>query len=71
MPWKPPFRSLSMSTTVGEVLTVLKRLKEPILSVWSCHCEGNVERSEIGDDGSFKVESRCVGKVCSQYKMIQ
>ncbi|KAH0985657.1 hypothetical protein GBA52_012834 [Prunus armeniaca] len=54
---KPPVKSLSISATVGEALSALRRLGESSLSVWSCdHSEkGNKSESE---------DCLCVGKVC-------
>ncbi|KAF5474376.1 hypothetical protein F2P56_006280 [Juglans regia] len=52
---KPALRSLSVSATVGDALSVLKRLGESYLSLWSCDHD---KSSRISDD------CRCVGKVC-------
>ncbi|KAF3451500.1 hypothetical protein FNV43_RR07595 [Rhamnella rubrinervis] len=53
---KPALRSLSVSATVREALSALKKLGESYLSVWSCdHSKG------IGSDSDDCV---CVGKVC-------
>ncbi|KAL5575445.1 hypothetical protein UlMin_017144 [Ulmus minor] len=53
---KPALRSLSVSTTVAEALTTLKRLGDGYLSVWSCDHSKNV--------ASGVDNCRCVGKIC-------
>lgn len=54
---KPSLRSISISATVADALSVLTRIDEGYISVWSC-----------GDHSSFKedldLHCRCVGKVC-------
>ncbi|CAK7350617.1 unnamed protein product [Dovyalis caffra] len=59
---KPALNSLSVSATVGNALSALKRFDDLFLSVWSCnqhqHC--NSPRS-INSDFA---ECKCVGKVC-------
>lgn len=52
---KPALRSLSVSATVGDALSALKRIGESYLSVWSCDHD---KSSRISDD------CRCLGKVC-------
>ncbi|GAB4826939.1 hypothetical protein Ancab_033818 [Ancistrocladus abbreviatus] len=51
---KPALRSLSVSATVGDALSVLKQSGEAWLSVWSC------EHSSAHGIGGC----RCIGKVC-------
>ncbi|KAL5537880.1 hypothetical protein UlMin_046099 [Ulmus minor] len=53
---KPALRSLSVSTTVAEALTTLKRLGDGYLSVWCCDHSKNV--------ASGVDNCRCVGKIC-------
>ncbi|KAJ6925825.1 CBS domain-containing protein CBSX5-like [Populus alba x Populus x berolinensis] len=59
---KPALSSLSVSATVGEALSALKRFGDLFLSVWSCdqhhHC--NSPRSIKVDFA----ECKCIGKVC-------
>ncbi|CAK9327446.1 unnamed protein product [Citrullus colocynthis] len=54
---KPALRSISISATVADALSVLTRIDEGYISVWSC-----------GDHSPFKedldLHCRCVGKVC-------
>ncbi|KAJ6935489.1 CBS domain-containing protein CBSX5-like [Populus alba x Populus x berolinensis] len=59
---KPALSSLSVSATVGEALSALKRFCDLFLSVWSCdqHHRCNSPRS-IKVDFS---ECKCIGKVC-------
>ncbi|KAF5742270.1 CBS domain-containing protein [Tripterygium wilfordii] len=57
---KPVLRSLSVSATVGDALSALKRLGESYLSVWSCD-HGSLRSRKIV---SAEEECRCVGKVC-------
>ncbi|XP_068324409.1 CBS domain-containing protein CBSX5-like [Pyrus communis] len=60
---KPPLKSVSISATVGEALSALKRFGEGSLSVWSCdHSEkSNVDIICSSDSAE---DCRCVGKVC-------
>ncbi|KAF8409288.1 hypothetical protein HHK36_005362 [Tetracentron sinense] len=53
---KPALRSLSISATVGEALSALKRSGENHLSVWSCD-----HSSTTAND--FE-DCRCIGKLC-------
>ncbi|XP_058082873.1 CBS domain-containing protein CBSX5-like [Magnolia sinica] len=53
---KPALKSLSISATVGDALSALKRCSEICLSVWSCD-HRSADKKKIGD-------CRCVGKVC-------
>ncbi|KAJ6767116.1 CBS DOMAIN-CONTAINING PROTEIN CBSX5-LIKE [Salix purpurea] len=59
---KPALSSLSLSATVGEALSALKRSGDLFLSVWSCdqHHRCNSPRS-IKDNFA---ECKCIGKVC-------
>lgn len=54
---KPALRSISISATVADALSILTKIDEGYISVWSC-----------GDHSSSKADSdlhcRCVGKVC-------
>lgn len=52
---KPALRGLSVSATVGDALSALKRAGESYLSLWSCSHD---TLSRIAD------VCRCVGKVC-------
>ncbi|KDP20947.1 hypothetical protein JCGZ_21418 [Jatropha curcas] len=56
---KPALRSLSISATVGDALSALKRSEDPYLSVWSCDHRRHASRSKIDVNGC-----RCMGKVC-------
>lgn len=60
---KPPLRSISVSATVADAVSALKRFGDSYLSVWSCndHC-GNTAApiSKIDVSG----ECRCIGKIC-------
>ncbi|XP_043689586.1 CBS domain-containing protein CBSX5-like [Telopea speciosissima] len=53
---KPALRSLSISATVGEALSALKRSDDSYLSVWSCD-HTSKEKTDFDD-------CRCVGKIC-------
>ncbi|XP_011027868.1 PREDICTED: CBS domain-containing protein CBSX5-like [Populus euphratica] len=59
---KPALSSLSVSATVGEALSALKRFGDLFLSVWSCdqHHRCNSARSIKVDFA----ECKCIGKVC-------
>lgn len=57
---KPALRSLSVSATVGDALSALKRLEESYLSVWNCD-HGFLRSKKID---SAQEECRCIGKVC-------
>ncbi|KAF2303347.1 hypothetical protein GH714_016981 [Hevea brasiliensis] len=57
---KPALRSLSVSATVGDALSSLRRFGDPYLSVWSCDHHCNASRSKVSDVN----ECRCIGKVC-------
>ncbi|KAJ7968541.1 CBS domain-containing protein CBSX5 [Quillaja saponaria] len=63
---KPALRSLSVSDTVGDALSALKKLGEIYLSVWSCDHSSNPAaiKSEINVKGFAEEDCRCVGKVC-------
>lgn len=51
---KPPLRSLSLSSTVGEVLASLKSCEDYCISIWDCDHFKNVENQDC----------LCVGKIC-------
>ncbi|XVF70335.1 hypothetical protein PTKIN_Ptkin11bG0153600 [Pterospermum kingtungense] len=67
---KPPLRSLSITSTIAEVLEVLKTSDDNFVSVWSCDHKAKTSSgfesatgfSDDYDDGDD--ECRCVGKVC-------
>ncbi|XP_023518683.1 CBS domain-containing protein CBSX5-like [Cucurbita pepo subsp. pepo] len=52
---KPELRSISVSATLADALSALKRLGENYISVWNCACHSS--KSGSGDD------CRCVGKI--------
>lgn len=54
---KPALRWVSVTATVGEALSALKRVGESFLSVWSC--DGHSKATAGGC-----ASCRCVGKVC-------
>lgn len=54
---KPALRLLSVTATVGEALSALRKLGDSCISVWSCD---HRKSSSIGDESCC----RCVGKVC-------
>jgi hypothetical protein len=56
---KPALRCLSVSATVADALSALKRLGECYLSVWSCCHDTSSRAKTVGSD-----DCRCVGKVC-------
>ncbi|XVF87507.1 hypothetical protein PTKIN_Ptkin18bG0125500 [Pterospermum kingtungense] len=61
---KPALRSLSISATVADALSALKRFGDNYISVWSCtdhqpHPLVSADNIDPGFD-----ECRCVGKVC-------
>ncbi|XP_009617983.1 CBS domain-containing protein CBSX5-like [Nicotiana tomentosiformis] len=51
---KPPLRSLSLSSTVGEALASLKSCEDYCISIWDCDHFKNVENQDC----------LCVGKIC-------
>lgn len=63
---KPALRSISVADTVADALSVLKRLSEGYLSVWSCDhsfVKPNLRKTEQGGDKETG-DCRCIGKVC-------
>lgn len=57
---KPALRCLSVSATIGDALSALKRLRETYLSVWTCNHDHD-------PDASFSSKSDdcvCIGKIC-------
>ncbi|EEF43251.1 CBS domain-containing protein CBSX5 [Ricinus communis] len=58
---KPALRSLSVSATVAEALSGLKRSDDPYLSVWSC--DHNNKKNYINNNNNSN-ECRCIGKIC-------
>ncbi|XP_038893760.1 CBS domain-containing protein CBSX5-like [Benincasa hispida] len=54
---KPALRSISISATVADALSVLTRIDEGYISIWSCG-----DHSSLKPD--FDLHCRCVGKVC-------
>ncbi|KAG6603703.1 CBS domain-containing protein CBSX5, partial [Cucurbita argyrosperma subsp. sororia] len=52
---KPPLRSIPVSATLAHALSVLKRLRQNHISVWSCACHSS---KTISDH-----DCRCIGKV--------
>ncbi|XP_022728543.1 CBS domain-containing protein CBSX5-like [Durio zibethinus] len=58
---KPALRSLSISSTVADALSALKRFADNYISVWNCDHRHSSEADKI--DAGFD-ECRCVGKVC-------
>ncbi|XWS15727.1 hypothetical protein CRYUN_Cryun34aG0026700 [Craigia yunnanensis] len=59
---KPALRSLSISATVGDALSALKRFGENYISVWNCDHQRHFSGADKIDAGFD--ECRCVGKVC-------
>ncbi|XWS19578.1 hypothetical protein CRYUN_Cryun31cG0027600 [Craigia yunnanensis] len=59
---KPALRSLSISATVGDALSTLKRFGENYISVWNCDHHRHLSGGDKIDAGFD--ECRCVGKVC-------
>ncbi|XWS12671.1 hypothetical protein CRYUN_Cryun37aG0110300 [Craigia yunnanensis] len=59
---KPALRSLSISATVGDALSALKRFGDTYISVWNCDNRHNLSGADKIDAGFD--ECRCVGKVC-------
>lgn len=53
---KPAIRSISISATVADALSVLTRIDEGYISVWSCGDHSSKADSEL--------RCRCVGKLC-------
>ncbi|XP_019192865.1 PREDICTED: CBS domain-containing protein CBSX5-like [Ipomoea nil] len=59
---KPPLRSLSVSATVGDALSVLRSSEGSAISVWNCdHSKSSRNSSFNGDDD---VDCLCIGKIC-------
>ncbi|CAN1269018.1 CBS domain-containing protein CBSX5 [Linum perenne] len=58
---KPPLISLSVSATVADALSVLRRSanSSPYLSVWSCDHRPRSKPLNVGHTGC-----RCIGKIC-------
>ena len=52
---KPPLRSIPVSATLAHALSVLKRLRQNYISVWSCTCHSSKTASDH--------DCRCIGKV--------
>ncbi|KAF5730662.1 SNF4b family protein [Tripterygium wilfordii] len=52
---KPALRSLSVTATVADALSALKRSEDSFISVWSCSHGGGLNEEE---------ECKCVGKIC-------
>ncbi|XVF27660.1 hypothetical protein REPUB_Repub14bG0127700 [Reevesia pubescens] len=63
---KPALRSLSISATVGDALSALKRFGENYISVWNCnhHHHHHYNLSEADKIETGFEECRCIGKVC-------
>ncbi|KAG6573257.1 CBS domain-containing protein CBSX5, partial [Cucurbita argyrosperma subsp. sororia] len=53
---KPAIRSISISATVADALSVLTRIDEGCISVWSC--------GDHSSEADSDLHCRCVGKVC-------
>ncbi|OVA13227.1 CBS domain [Macleaya cordata] len=53
---KPALRSLSISATIAEALSSLKKSGDNYLSVWSC--------DHYSNSTAFDQDCRCVGKIC-------
>ena len=63
---KPALRSLSLTTTITEVLFALKNSDDNFLSVWSCEHTAKTNKDYRGnceEDGCDVGECKCVGKV--------
>ncbi|KAF2297677.1 hypothetical protein GH714_002171 [Hevea brasiliensis] len=58
---KPALWSLSVSATVGEALSALRRSSDPYLSVWSCDHYRNASRSKLDVN-----ECRCIGRALGE-----
>ncbi|XP_031104710.1 CBS domain-containing protein CBSX5-like [Ipomoea triloba] len=56
---KPPLRSLSVSATVGDALSVLRTSEGISISVWNCDHSKSRNSSFNGD-----VDCLCIGKIC-------
>lgn len=56
---KPPLRSLSVSATVGDALSVLRTSEGISISVWNCDHSKSRNSSFNGDDDCL-----CIGKIC-------
>ncbi|XWS27985.1 hypothetical protein CRYUN_Cryun25bG0027200 [Craigia yunnanensis] len=65
---KPALRSLSITSTIAEVLEVLKTSDDNFVSVWSCDHKAKTssvfESAAAFSDDYDDDECRCVGKVC-------
>ncbi|KAI4296710.1 hypothetical protein L6164_036647 [Bauhinia variegata] len=60
---KPALRSLSVTNTVADALSALKRLDESYLSVWSCH-HSSLKAESSPQEGGKAEDCRCIGRVC-------
>ncbi|XP_022753240.1 CBS domain-containing protein CBSX5-like [Durio zibethinus] len=60
---KPALRSIPITSTIAEVLEVLKTSDDNFVSVWSCDHKGKAS-SGFESAGGFSDDCRCVGKVC-------
>ncbi|KAG4195707.1 hypothetical protein ERO13_A06G126200v2 [Gossypium hirsutum] len=60
---KPALRSLSVSATVGDALTTLKRSRDNYISFWNCN-HGHFSEVDKVDAVAALDDCRCVGKVC-------
>ncbi|GLT75089.1 hypothetical protein SLA2020_468390 [Shorea laevis] len=63
---KPALRSLSVSDTVADALSALKRSGDTYLSVWSCNhsLEGANTGAAAASAAGIVDDWRCIGKVC-------
>ncbi|RZC46485.1 hypothetical protein C5167_039433 [Papaver somniferum] len=58
---KPALRSLSISATISDALSVLKFTGENYISIWSCD---HSDLLKIGNSCGEEEKCRCIGKIC-------
>lgn len=58
---KPALRSLSISASISDALSVLKFTGENYISIWSCD---HSDLLKIGNSCGEEEKCRCIGKIC-------
>lgn len=61
---KPALRCLSVSASIGDALSALKRLRQTYLSVWTCNHDHDPDASFSSTSNSKSDDCVCIGKIC-------
>ncbi|XP_061375583.1 CBS domain-containing protein CBSX5-like [Gastrolobium bilobum] len=64
---KPALRSLSVTDTVADALSALKRTGDSYVSIWNCHhslSKNHQRQEEPQNEDEEEHNCRCIGKVC-------